>query len=176
MGKKSKRRTGKKERRDQKKEGAVEDDEEVVYAREHQLEDELLKDINQEAFEEFMLWSFSDRADLSPKKFEMMAPDLAKLILESEAFTIKHVQHGLEDKDFPIKLIWNRRERVINALEEKRKEFQLKEGIKFLMTQVNLGSDEDQAKFQQELEEIAEKQKAYMEPFLNIVKSFQTEE
>ncbi|GFH50939.1 hypothetical protein CTEN210_07415 [Chaetoceros tenuissimus] len=162
MGKKSKRRNGKE--RSQKKAAAGQNKEaaitisNVALGSDETKKQQLVDDFDR-AFEEFMLWSLSDRADLTPKKLKKIAPAIARMLLNGQTSTLN--------------LILNKREKSINALEERRNEFELEVGIKLLMTRVNLGSDFDEALFLQEVEEIVKRQKHFMDPLDNIFHSFQ---
>ncbi|GFH47841.1 predicted protein [Chaetoceros tenuissimus] len=163
MGKKSKRRTGK---RSQKK--AVKDEQQQARRRtskspadenamigalddsdesDHEVSDETI-----EACEAFMIWSLSDKADLTPKKFEKMAPGVAKM-LKTGQFSIE----GL--------LGW--RDSIISKLEERLKEFELEKGIQMLMEEVNWKNEKEENEFLQELKRM------YIDPHVNLLASFE---
>ncbi|GFH47842.1 hypothetical protein CTEN210_04318 [Chaetoceros tenuissimus] len=173
MGKKSKRRTGK---RSEKKETKEEKDEtsnsiqnamnsltldsgmdyDLAKAYEREQELEFLED--EKDFEAFMLWTLSDRADLTPKKFDKIAPRTAKILITGR----NSIQEILE---------W--REKRIRKLDERLKEFELEKGMQILMEEVKLKSKKEEDEFRQDLKTVVNRQKSYMVPPANVFDSFQ---
>ncbi|GFH47853.1 hypothetical protein CTEN210_04329 [Chaetoceros tenuissimus] len=112
-----------------------------------------------EILEDFTMWSLSDKADLTPKNFEKMAPHTAKMVIS---------------EDFSIELIMGLREKFINDLDLGLKFFQLSKGTEILIEEVNFGSEEDEDAFGREMVEMGiEKRKVCFDPPINIYESFQ---
>lgn len=81
-------------------------------------------------FEAFMLWTLSeDKADLSPKKFEKIAPRTAKALITGRIY---------------LQQILDWREKTILVLDERLKEFELEKGIQLLMEEVQLKNKKEE--------------------------------
>ncbi|GFH55758.1 bromodomain and WD repeat-containing 1-like [Chaetoceros tenuissimus] len=163
MGKKSKRHVGK---RSQQKKAGVKEEAASISSPEHApsmsyLVEQLIDQQAQEAtdaLEEFTMWSLSDKADLTPKKFEKMAPRTAKMLNTGE----RSIQQVLKS-----------RKKVIDILDRRTKEFELQKGVTLSMREVKLKSKKEEDEFRQDLKAMMERQKSYMVPPTNVYDSFQ---
>lgn len=115
--------------------------------------------IENDVLNEFTTWSLGDKADLTPKKFENMVPRVAN-ILASDHLSVQQVLEC--------------REKFIDILNSERNKFELEAGIKIIMEEVHLNNKKEEDEFRQDLQEIVDSQKPYMDsPPMTLLESFQ---
>ncbi|GFH47838.1 predicted protein [Chaetoceros tenuissimus] len=155
MGKKSKRRTGKpsqqKERQDVNNNGTRNS---IIPAapsatalaaqsrdalRQYSTDTVLSIDEGKGAFDEFMLWSLSDEADLNPKKFARQASGIAKLLIPCE---------------ISIKPLLERRCQSLTQIELKAKEYEYQETYQILSNGIKFESPKYKDEFKKEWREV----------------------
>lgn len=113
-----------------------------IGSRQLRMDAVLSTDIEKEAFEEFMSWSLSDKADLNPKKFAKQASGVAKLLIAGE---------------ISIRNLLNKRRQTLNKIEVETKKFEYKECFEFLFSEMNFDSPEYEDEFKQHLKETLSK-------------------
>ncbi|GFH47826.1 hypothetical protein CTEN210_04302 [Chaetoceros tenuissimus] len=91
-----------------------------------------------EAFEEFMLWSLSDEADLNPKKFAKQASGIAKLLIAGK---------------ISIETLLEKRDSTIASIEVQTKEYEYQQSLKLLLAGMKFESPKYQDEFIEQLDE-----------------------
>ncbi|GFH44495.1 predicted protein [Chaetoceros tenuissimus] len=107
-----------------------------VAKRQLQIDAILSTDEEKEAFEEFMIWSLSDEAEMNPKKFAKHASGIAKLFIAGE---------------ISIRKLLNKRRATLTKMEMKTKEYEYQECFQFLFSEMNFGSPEYEDDFRQQI-------------------------
>ena len=115
-----------------------------------------LSNTEEEPFYEFMMWSLSEKVDLTPKKFERIA--IAKMMIE-----------GQISSDYML----SKRSEVLGKLECQINTLEMLQGINLLTDGIEFDNRELAVEFRSKLVEVLERKRGYLPMHLFVYDSFQ---